>query len=45
MIKTLATNKKPIVSSEGEKRASPRPRLGLRYGASLDSSGGSGATG
>lgn len=30
---------KPFASSEVEKRVGPRPRLGLRYGASLEAHG------
>lgn len=36
---------KPFASSEAEKRTGPRPRLGLRYGASLDANGEGGAAG
>ena len=30
---------KPFVSSEAEKRAGPRPRLGLRYSTTLEANG------
>lgn len=38
-MKTYTRPQKPFASSEIDKRATPRPRLGLRYGASMEAHG------
>lgn len=39
MKRQFVVPQKPFVSSEVEKRVGPRPRLGLRYGMTLEATG------